>query len=78
MSALQGNYAQELTPEDFEPGQEVTFLGYSDNVVGVHFPVGATLTVVEVYDEESDCYEGLLVEDVSGRRDLVWVWEVTK
>ena len=78
MSALPGNYAQELKPEDFEPGQEVTFVGYSDNVVGIDFPVGATLTVIEVYDEESDCYEGLVVEDASGRRDMVWVWEVTK
>ena len=77
MNALQGNYAPELTPEDFERGQEVTFLGYSDNVVGVDFPVGAKLTVIEMYDEESDCYEWLVVEDARGRQDMVWVWEVT-
>jgi len=73
-----GNNTQEMTPEDLEPGQEVTFLGYSDNVVGVDFPVGAKLTVIEVYDEESHSYEGLVVEDARGRQDFVWVCEVNR
>jgi hypothetical protein len=60
----------------FEVGQVLTFLGYSDEVVGVDFPVGSSLTVVQAYDSESDWYDGIIVEDALGRRDMVWQEEV--
>jgi hypothetical protein len=76
MNAAGENEAHDAPAVRFVPGQVVTFLGYSDEVVGVDFRVGSSLTVVQAYDSESDWYDGIIVEDALGRRDMVWQEEV--